>query len=306
MQQKRKFTPEEARQYNEEIEALSRYLSQRRKAKRRKKNLEKRLMEIREEMKHPISAVGYSPINAPTNEISEGSASFTFRTADCELKIYEQADRAAKDLLAGRKSADVAAARGFDASSGFAKAFRRHYGLSPTQYRREMGDARFCVTPSIRPMGPFTAVGYRLAPPSGEFDVLDAGAYWMGKAFSFVSKDDYRRLAGPSPIEIGAWIQPDRETGAFFYFFGPVVEHTDFIPQGLVPVSFEAAEYAVFPVPAGNGNMTLLNENVRRMWKYIFQEWLPENGRYRAAGGRVDFECYQGGETSICIPVLPL
>lgn len=99
MKQKRKFTPEEARQYNEEIEALSRYLSQRRKAKRRKKNLEKRLMEIREEMKHPISAVGYSPINAPTNEISEGSASFTFRTADCELKIYEQADRAAKDLL---------------------------------------------------------------------------------------------------------------------------------------------------------------------------------------------------------------
>ncbi len=215
-------------------------------------------------------------------------------------------ERAAKDLLAGRKSADVAAARGFDTSSGFAKAFRRHYGLSPTQYRREMGDARFCVTPSIRPMGPFTAVGYRLAPPSGEFDVLDAGAYWMGKAFSFVSKDDYRRLAGPSPMEIGAWIQPDRETGAFFYFFGPVVEHTDFIPQGLVPVSFEAAEYAVFPVPAGNGNMTLLNENVRRMWKYIFQEWLPENGRYRAAGGRVDFECYQGGETSICIPVLPL
>ena len=213
---------------------------------------------------------------------------------------------AAKDLLAGRKSADVAAARGFDTSSGFAKAFRRHYGLSPTQYRREMGDARFCVTPSIRPMGPFTAVGYRLAPPSGEFDVLDAGAYWMGKAFSFVSKDDYRRVAGPSPMEIGAWIQPDRETGAFFYFFGPVVEHTDFIPQGLVPVSFEAAEYAVFPVPAGNGNMTLLNENVRRMWKYIFQEWLPENGRYRAAGGRVDFECYQDGETSICIPVLPL
>ena len=213
---------------------------------------------------------------------------------------------AAKDLLAGRKSADVAAARGFDTSSGFAKAFRRHYGLSPTQYRREMGDARFCVTPSIRPMGPFTAVGYRLAPPNGEFDVLDAGAYWMGKTFSFVSKADYRRLAGPDPMEIGAWIQPDRETGAFFYFFGPVVERTDFIPQGLAPVQFEAAEYAVFPVPAGNGNMTLLNENVRRMWKYIFQEWLPGNGRYRAAGGRMDFECYHGGETSICIPVIAL
>lgn len=213
---------------------------------------------------------------------------------------------AAKDLLAGHKSSDVAAARGFDTSSGFAKAFRKHYGLSPTQYRREMGDDRFCVTPAVRRMGPFLAVGYRLAPPSGNFDVLDAGAYWMGREFSFVSKEDYMRLGGPEPAEIGAWIQPDRATGEFFYFFGPVVQNTDFIPSGLEPIQFEAAEYAVFPVPAGNGNMTLLNENVRRMWKYIFQEWLPENGRYRAADDRIDFEYYHGGKTFICIPVTVL
>lgn len=97
-QRKRKISPEETR-HNEEIEVLSNYLSQRRKSKRRKAILEKRLMDIREDMKHPISAVGYSPINSPTNEISEGSASFTFRTTDCELKIYEQADQATKDLL---------------------------------------------------------------------------------------------------------------------------------------------------------------------------------------------------------------
>lgn len=95
---KRKISPEEAR-HNEEIEVLNNYLSQRRKTKRRKAILEKRLMNIREDMQHPISAVGYSPINAPTNEISEGAASFTFRTSDCELKIYEQADQATKDLL---------------------------------------------------------------------------------------------------------------------------------------------------------------------------------------------------------------
>lgn len=97
-QQNRKSSPEEAR-HNEEIELLSNYLAQRRKAKRRKETLEKRLMDIREDMKHPISAVGYSPINTPTNEISEGAASFTFRMTDCELKIYEQAEQATKDLL---------------------------------------------------------------------------------------------------------------------------------------------------------------------------------------------------------------
>ena len=61
---KRKISPEQAR-HNEEIEILNNYLSQRRKAKRRKTILEKRLMDIREDMKHPISAVGYSPITHP-------------------------------------------------------------------------------------------------------------------------------------------------------------------------------------------------------------------------------------------------
>ena len=83
---KRKISPEQAR-HNEEIEILNNYLSQRRKAKRRKTILEKRLMDIREDMKHPISAVGYSPINAPTNEIGEGAASFTFRTSEA-LELY--------------------------------------------------------------------------------------------------------------------------------------------------------------------------------------------------------------------------
>lgn len=95
---KKKISAEEAR-HNEEIEILSNFLSQRRKAKRRKAILEQRLMEIREDMKNPIKAVGYSPIEAPTNQISEGAASFTFRTSDCELKIYEQADQATKYLL---------------------------------------------------------------------------------------------------------------------------------------------------------------------------------------------------------------
>lgn len=213
---------------------------------------------------------------------------------------------AAKDLLSGRKSSDVAAARGFDTSSGFAKAFRKHYGMSPTEYRKEMDDARFQVTPSIVFRDTFLSIGYRLTPPQGNFDVLDAGAYWMDKDFAFVSKEDYQRLSGPDAAEIGAWLQPDRSTGEFFYFFGPVVQRTDFCPSGLELLEVAASDYAVFPVPPGNGNMILLNENVRRMWKYIFGTWLPENGVYRAADDKIDFEYYQGSRTSIYIPVVPI
>lgn len=213
---------------------------------------------------------------------------------------------AARDLLDGVSSTDVAAARGFDTSSGFAKAFRRQYGMSPTEFRRELGDDRFRVSPSFRKLEAFTAIGYRLAPPKRDFDVLDAHVYWADKDFSFVSREDYRRLAGEDAQEIGAWIQPDRETGAFFYFFGPIVQDTSFVPEGLELLRVEASEYAVFPVPPGNGNMTLLNQNVRRMWKYIFAEWLPENGTYQAADGKIDFECYHQGTTSIYLPVVPI
>ena len=211
--------------------------------------------------------------------------------------------RAAQLLLEDRQTAEAAAASGFRTASGFAKAFRKNYGLSPQEYRREMSEERFRVNPSLRSLDAFTAVGYRLAPPKREFDVLDAGAYWMDKDFSFVSREDYRKLSGPDPVEIGAWIQPNRNTGELFYFFGPVVQSTDFIPDGLEPLEVEAADYAVFPVPPGNGNMTLLNENVRRMWKYVFGEWLPQNKDYRAAEGKIDMEIYHGGRTLLYVPV---
>lgn len=50
---KKKISAEEAR-HNEEIEILSNFLSQRRKAKRRKTILEKRLMDIREDRKSVV------------------------------------------------------------------------------------------------------------------------------------------------------------------------------------------------------------------------------------------------------------
>ncbi|MCI5928603.1 MAG: GyrI-like domain-containing protein, partial [Pseudoflavonifractor capillosus] len=80
-------------------------------------------------------------------------------------------------------------------------------------------------------------------------------------------------------------------------------QSTDFIPDGLEPLNVDAADYAVFLVPPGNGNMTLLNENVRRMWKYIFGEWLPQNKNYRTAEGKIDLEVYHSGRTSLYVPV---
>ena len=87
---------------------------------------------------------------------------------------------AARDLLSGKSSVSVAAARGFQTLSGFAKAFRKHYGLSPSEYQKELADERFRIEPEFRSLASFTAVGYRLT-AAGRSDVLNVGAYWMGR-----------------------------------------------------------------------------------------------------------------------------
>jgi len=85
--------------HQQELDLLKDFLGIYRRAKRREARLEKRLKEIREDMERPIGGINYEPINKPQNQISAGAASFTFRTSDCELRIYEQRDRVQADLL---------------------------------------------------------------------------------------------------------------------------------------------------------------------------------------------------------------
>lgn len=87
------------RQRDENIELLKDYLGQYLKAKRRERRLERRLDEIQKEMNMPIGGVSYDLICKPTNQISQGAASYTYRKVDCELRIYDQKDKVAKDLL---------------------------------------------------------------------------------------------------------------------------------------------------------------------------------------------------------------
>ena len=112
----------------------------------------------------------------------------------CSVAAYLRRRRmelAALDLLEGSSVTSVSVKRGFETPSGFAKAFRRHYGMSPTEYKRKGGHKMELKT---QQMEAFTAVGYCLAPPQGEFDWIDATAYWLGKDFSSVSKEDYEKF----------------------------------------------------------------------------------------------------------------
>lgn len=224
--------------------------------------------------------------------------SLTGKSVAAYLRV-RSLELAAADLLRGEPVAEISRKRGFDTSSGFSKAFRRQYGITPTEYRATRGLA--ALRPTFKKMDAFCAVGYNLAPPQGEFDVLDTGAYWAGNRFSSVTAGEYARLNAAHLGEIGCWMRPDRVTGEFYYFFGPIVRDFSYLPRLMEPLTVPAAQYAVFRVPRAS-SLTALKENVRRVWKYIFLDWLDRSG-YELDERKIDFEYYLNGESFIYLPV---
>ena len=158
------------------------------------------------------------------------------------------------------------------------------------------------MTPEIKKMAAFTAVGYTFAPPAGDMKVLDNGAYWLGQQFGSVSAEDYARLCLPNHGEIGTWMHPLNNDSELYYFFGPMVLDKSFVPAGMSVVEVPAAEYAVFQVPAA-GSAQELSENIKKTWKFIFNDWF-DGSEYKFDHSAMDFEYYLDENTYIYVPVV--
>jgi len=207
---------------------------------------------------------------------------------------------AANHLRGGGSVTEAAHNYGFETHAGFTKAFRKHYGITPNKYKTKKGGQNQ-MEPEIKKMASFTAIGYSLAPPDGDFEILDSSAYWIGNDFSSVSKEDYAKLSSINHGEVGAWMHPDEVSGAFYYFFGPIVKDTGFIPDGMVVLSVPEAEYAVFTVPEASSPEEL-NANIRETVKSIFTEWL-DSSLWTFTHDKMLFEYYIDKETFIYVPV---
>ena len=207
---------------------------------------------------------------------------------------------AADDLLKGESVTNTAQKSGYDTPSGFTRAFVRTYGVSPFEYKTKGGIMNMEF--EVKSLGPYTAIGYTLAPPVGEVNVLDNGAYWLGKDFTSVSEKDYAKLDSINHGEIGAWTHPDDKTGDLYYFFGPITKDKSFIPRGMTALDIPKAEYAVFTVTKAE-NPQDLAENIRKAWRYIFSDWF-DGSEYAFNKSAMDFEYYHGEDTFIYIPVI--
>ncbi|MCR4963331.1 MAG: GyrI-like domain-containing protein [Firmicutes bacterium] len=155
----------------------------------------------------------------------------------------------------------------------------------------------------LKHMDSFSAVCYKFAAPENGFWFGDSCAYWYGKDFSAVSKEDYQSLAAHGDAEIGVWLDADADTEKFSYYFGPVVmEGVNQIPAGMEKISIPEADYAVFTVPAAK-DPAGLHENMQKAWKDILQ-WIHETNELKATAEKCMFEYYQGDVAAIYVPVI--
>lgn len=211
-------------------------------------------------------------------------------------------NKAASDILAGKPIIEASLNAGFDTSAGFSKAFRKQFGLSATEFRKQnMKRNGEIMESKIERKEAFSATGYYILPKDGKVDTLESGAYWFGVNFS--SHPKYP-LDSSVNGEIGAWMHPSETGGELKYFFGYISDAAD-VPDGFVKVDVPAAEYAVFDIPPAstfeNGGEELA-QNIRKVWKYIFKEWLDASA-YLFDESTLCFEFYHGEVTKVYVPV---
>ena len=209
--------------------------------------------------------------------------------------------KAAADILDGKPIIEASLDAGFNTSAGFSKAFKKQFGMSATEYRKQNLKRREKIMEfTIEKKNAFSAIGYYIAPKEEKVDVLESGAYWLG--VDFTSRPQYPADSSING-EVGMWTHPDEIGGALKYFFGYV--SGDAAPEGFVKEEIPEAEYAVFTVPPSTtftDDGKELANNIRGTWKYVFKEWL-DTSDYAFDEAKRCFEFYHGAETKVYVPV---
>lgn len=217
--------------------------------------------------------------------------------------------QAARAICNGLPVTQAALLYGFDTPSGFTKAFKRAFGVSPVQYKQQhpktKGGIRMIMQPRMMEKGAIKAVGYHFVPQDQNVgNASQRAAYWSGQDFSSVSKEDYARLATPNQGDLSIWLCQEYGEEMLSYFFGPVVDSFDFIPEGMKTFTVPPAKYAVFTVDANIRDMRREEyvSAIKTAWKTIFTEWFDQSA-YTYDESKYNFELYIDDKTEIYIPV---
>lgn len=231
---------------------------------------------------------------------------------------------AVSDLSSGRKLIDIALDYGFETHSGFSKAFKRYYGVSPEMYRKhartdkphlpdiirmnEYQIGGIVMNPKMVTLNSIEIAGYALKTKNVDGENSKAiPAFWN----AYVHDGRMERLHGASFVadhsEYGACLPENPESGEFIYVIGVRVKNGTTVPQEFYTCTLPSATYAVFSTPPSTEEKFV--QSIQGTWHYIMNDWFPSSG-YEYAAGCVDYELYDercmGLTNKICDIYIPV
>lgn len=213
-------------------------------------------------------------------------------------------EAAADMIVSGATSTKVAEVFGFETSAGFAKAFRKQFGMSPKEYKKHVNHYWSTVTPRIESKEGFRSDGILFplsATPDLPIDIRLGGAYWKGLNFSIVPPEVYNSASIENHGDISAWTRLAADKDQYRFFFGRVVTSDGPVPEGLTSIEIPPTLYVVFDA-AVQGNVWDLRWNVFTIWRGIFDYWLPSSD-YEFDEGKTCLEFYRNEVAEIWIPI---
>ncbi|MDO4542573.1 MAG: AraC family transcriptional regulator [Bacillota bacterium] len=201
-------------------------------------------------------------------------------------------EEAARDIIHGKSINATAKGRGFHTLSGFNKAFKKAFDMSPRKYKTEN---QLITGPKIVYRDAIKAVGYGIMPYQGrEWSPYENAKLWQGVELTSSGEEAYRVLAAAGKGEIALWFDPQEASGSRAYFFGPIVEDFSYIPESMISIELSSTIYAVFTtVPVNiSKNKGEFRKSLDNIWKYIFMEWFDINDEFIMDQEKIPFEYY--------------
>jgi len=223
-----------------------------------------------------------------------------FGSGPAEYVRRRRLSKAALDLAAGKdKVIDVALRYGWESPESFAKAFRRCFGITPSEARRDNTE--------LETWPPIQLAVILKGDKTMKYKIIEKGPMKLaGVSFRTTSTDEENMKVIPefwaknakngTVAAIGTHCGPMGMFGICYdynpkdntFAYAIAVEQGDHtladFPAGSVSVSLDPATYAVFesrgPIPTA----------IQSVWKQIYSEWFPAS-EYEHAG-TPDFEVY--------------
>ncbi|MNI47238.1 Right origin-binding protein [compost metagenome] len=237
--------------------------------------------------------------------------------------------KAAESLVySDQKIIDIALQYGFGSHESFTRAFRKMYGMMPSECRKldnppflipiakpkeilyELQTNEWRVDPMEIRIEQFRAmriIGFSITTATNDGEnSKEIPAFWK----TYMQQQLGTQVPGKlhPDVELGI-CTPLNSDGTFNYIIGFEVDENTVVPEGMTEYFVPETTYAIFTTPPAAASDFVAS--IQGTWDHIFTDWFPTSGYEQISAP--DFEWYdercwpqEGKQIDIFIPVQPV